>query len=269
MAEFIAVASGKGGVGKTAITANLGAALAKLGRKTLLIDMDAGLRNLDIALGLENEIVYDMLDVFEGRCEINDCILKHGTCKNLYFMPAPQTRSDKAVTAERMQELKTQLSSSYDYVIMDSPAGVGKGFLNSLAAADMCIIAAMPDTISLRDADRVASIAEEYGIDKIKLIINRLRLDLIENGYMMNIDDCLDLLGVELLGVIPDDDTVTECYLRGKFVLDMRPSKAGEALSNIAKRLTGENVPLIELSEHKKTIFGKLGRIFARNKRKS
>ncbi len=258
MAEFITVASGKGGVGKTIITANLGAALAELSKRVLLVDMDTGLRNLDIALGMESDIVYDTTDVFEGRCEIADAVLKRGGSGELYFMPAPQSRSDRMITPERMKELKGLLSDSFDYVLFDAPAGIGRGFENAIAAADMGIIAATPEEISLRDADRAVSAMENAGIPEIRLVINRVRPELIGSGALISVDNCIDIVGTKLLGVIPEDETVLSHYPGGILADKGVESISRSAFINMAKRIMGEDVPLTDFSVKKKGFFARL-----------
>ena len=267
MAEFITFVSGKGGVGKTVLTSNIGAALSEMGKRVLLIDMDMGFRNLDIALGMENDIVYDLIDVFEGRCEIKDAVLQHEHYSNLSFLPAPQSRRHDSVDPEKMQELKSLIENDYDYIIFDSPAGAGLGFKNAVSVSDMVVVVATTETVSLRDADRIIDIIENEGIDKIMVIINRVMPDMMQAGHTLNVDDCLDILGIHLLGIVPEDKELFINYSEGKQVLESKNKKciSKQPIQNIARRIIGEEVPMTDFLKHKRTFFEKIKNFIAKN----
>lgn len=247
MSEVIVITSGKGGVGKTTSTANLGAGLAKLNYNVVLVDTDIGLRNLDIVMGLENRIVYDLIDYFEGRCKLRQALIKDKRLNNLFLLPAAQTRDKTAINAEQMKKLCSELKEQFDYVLIDCPAGIEQGFKNAVAGADRAIIITTPEVSAVRDADRVIGLLEEMNLPRPKLIINRIKPAMVERGEMMNVKDILDILGIDLLGVVPEDENIVITTNRGDLVILKEGSEAGKAYSNIAKRLTGEEVPFLQL----------------------
>ncbi len=264
LSRIIVITSGKGGVGKTTAVAHLGTALALTGRKVAVIDADIGLRNLDIVLGLENRIVYDLVDVVEGTCKVTQALIRDKRVGNLYLLPAAQTRTKDAVEPEQMVTLCDQLREMFDYVLIDSPAGIERGFQNALAGADSAVIVTTPHVSAVRDADRIIGLVEasEKGIPK--LIINRLNIDMVKKGEMLNQDDVIDILSVGLLGIIPEDPLIVTASNRGISVLGNDKSKASEAFRRIARRIEGEDVPLMELNENH-GFFGRLKRILSTN----
>lgn len=254
MGEAIVITSGKGGVGKTTLSANLGAALALMGKKTLLLDTDIGLRNLDIILGLENKIVYDLVDVCEGTCDFKKAVIRDKRYEGLFLIPAAQAKDKEAVTPLQMKSLIDKLKEEFDYIIIDCPAGIERGFENAVAGADRAIVVAVPEMSSVRDADRIVGLLEKHGITDVKLVINRIRQKLVESGNMLSIEDMLDALAIDLIGAVPDDESVIAAANLGTPCVSDMKSRAGAAYRNIALRVTGETVDLIDLSE-KKNIF--------------
>ncbi len=246
MAEVIAVVSGKGGVGKTTTTANIGTALAYMGKNVLLIDCDIGLRNLDIALGMQNRIVYDFLDIIEDRCDARKAIITDSRFRGLNLLSSPQTRETSSVPIEKMKELIDELKPFFDYIILDCPAGIDDGFNLAISNADKAIVIATPEMISIRDADRIISKLEKIGIMDKFLIINRIRVDMIKKGDMIDIDNMIDIIAIPLLGAVPEDDAVIASNNKGIPVVLKHRTRAGRAYFNIAKRLTGEKVPIME-----------------------
>ncbi|MFW6378324.1 MAG: septum site-determining protein MinD, partial [Bacillota bacterium] len=208
--KAIVITSGKGGVGKTTTTANLGTALAMLDKKVCLIDADIGLRNLDVVLGLENRIVYDLIDVVEGNCRLEQAMIKDKRNQNLFLLPAAQTRDKDAVSEEQMKSLINDLKKDMDYILVDCPAGIEQGFRNAIAGADLGLIVATPEVSSVRDADRIIGLLEAEGLNDPQLLINRLRRDMVDRGDMMNIDDIVEILAIEILGVIPEDENIVK-----------------------------------------------------------
>lgn len=252
MGKVIVITSGKGGVGKTTTTANLGTGLAALGQKVCLVDTDIGLRNLDVVLGLENRIVYDLLDVIEGHCKIRQALIKDKQFgENLVLLPAAQTREKDAVSPEQMRSLMLQLKEEYDFVILDSPAGIEHGFKNAIAGADLAIVITTPEISAVRDADRIIGLLEAAELYDPKLIINRVRPDMVRKGDMMDINDIDDILAIPILGVIPDDQDIIVSTNRGEPVVTDKKSRAGQAYRNVVRRILGEEVPLMDLQERK------------------
>uniref|UniRef100_A0A7C1F7Y0 Septum site-determining protein MinD n=1 Tax=Ammonifex degensii TaxID=42838 RepID=A0A7C1F7Y0_9THEO len=250
MGEIIVITSGKGGVGKTTATANIGAGLAMRGYKVALVDADIGLRNLDVVLGLENRIVYDLVDVAHGYCRLKQALIKDKRFDGLYLLPAAQTKDKTAVKPEQMKEICHQLSEEFDYVIIDCPAGIEQGFKNAIAGAEKAIVVTTPEVSAVRDADRVIGLLEAAELREPKLIINRLRPRMVKQGDMMNIDDILDILAVDLLGVIPEDEQIIVTTNKGEPVVQDQRSRSGEAFRNIARRILGEEVPLMDLERN-------------------
>lgn len=245
--QVIVITSGKGGVGKTTTSANLGASLASLGKSVVLIDADIGLRNLDVVMGLENRIVYHLVDVVEGYCRLSQALIKDKRFNNLCLLPAAQTKDKTAVSPEQMKQLCQELKQDFDFVLVDSPAGIEQGFRNAVAGADRAIIVATPEVSSVRDADRIIGLLEADSMPTPKLIVNRIRPAMVRRGDMMDISDILDILAVDLLGVVPDDETIVVSTNRGEPAALSPSSKAGQAYRNIARRLLGEDVPLLNL----------------------
>ena len=250
MSEVIVVTSGKGGVGKTTTTANVGTGLAKLDQKVVLIDTDIGLRNLDVVMGLENRIVYNLVDVVEGNCRIKQALIKDKRYPNLYLLPSAQTRDKTAVSPEQMVKLIEELRSEFDYILLDCPAGIEQGFKNAIAAADRALIVTTPEVSAIRDADRIIGLLEANEIKKTDLIVNRIRMDMVRRGDMMSVDDVADILAVPVIGVVPDDEDIVVSANQGEPLVDTS-SLAGEAYLNICRRISGESVPFMDLDPHK------------------
>lgn len=246
-AKIITISSGKGGVGKTTTTANLGVALAQLNQKVVCIDGDIGLRNLDVILGLENRIVYDLVDVVEGRCRIRQAMIRDKRFEDLFLIPAAQTRDKSAVSPSDMIRVCEELKDEVDWILIDSPAGIERGFRNALAPADIVLVVTNPEVSSVRDADRIIGLVEAEEKGPAKLILNRVNPVLTKRGDMLNTDDVLELLAIELIGVIPEDESVVVASNKGQPVTLTNNSKAGLAFRNIAKRLLGEEIPFINL----------------------
>ena len=260
MSEIIVVTSGKGGVGKTTVVANIVTGLAQLDKKVVVVDTDIGLRNLDVVLGLENRIVYNLIDVIEGNCRLKQALIKDKQYGSLYLLPSAQTRDKTAVTPEQMIKLTQELSKEFDYIILDCPAGIEQGFKNAIAGADRAIVVTTPEVSAIRDADRIIGLLEANEMEDIQLIINRLRPDMIKRGEMMSIEDVTDILAVSLLGAVPDDEEVVIATNQGE-PLCGKESLSGQAFSNICRRIQGEEVPLLDF-EVKKGVFRRLGSFF-------
>jgi septum site-determining protein MinD len=262
MGQVIVVTSGKGGVGKTTTTANLGTALAQLGNKVVLLDADIGLRNLDVVMGLENRIVYDLVDVIEGNARLKQALIKDKRIDTLYLLAAAQTREKKDVKPQQMRELTEQLAREFDYVVLDCPAGIEDGFKNAIAGAQKAIIVCNPEVSSVRDADRVIGLWDAQPENKgpAMLIVNRVRPKMVARGDMLDIDDMLEMLAVDLLGIVPEDEHIIVSTNRGEPAVYHTESKAGKAYQNIARRLTGEQVPIMQLQDDE-SIWAKFKRI--------
>ena len=261
-AKVLTITSGKGGVGKTTATANLAVAMADLGKKVVCIDSDIGLRNLDVILGLENRIVYDLVDVVEERCELRQAMIHDKRMQELYLIPAAQTRDKNSVSPKDMIDVCEKLKPDFDWILIDSPAGIERGFKNAIAAADQVVVMTNPDVAAVRDADRIIGLIDSEGKGPAQLVINRLNPGMVRKGDMLDADDILDLLAIKLIGVIPEDEHVTISTNRGQPVVLDKKSKAGQALRNIARRLLGEEVPFMELDEKDdlfKRLFGRKG----------
>ena len=247
MGKVIVVTSGKGGVGKTTSTANIGAALTKLGNKVIVIDGDIGLRNLDVVMGLENRIVFDLVDLIEKKCKPRQAMIKDKRFDGLYLIPAAQTRDKDAINPEQMKELCDELKEEFDYVIVDCPAGIENGFKNAIAGADSAIVVTTPEVSAVRDADRIKGLLEAHSVDDINLVVNRIKMNMVRNGDMLDINDILDILGIKLIGVVPDDENVVISTNNVEPVVEYNNSLAGTAYSNIARRVMGEEVKFLEL----------------------
>jgi len=244
MAKVITITSGKGGVGKTTSTANLGTALAGLGNKVVVVDADIGLRNLDVVMGLENRIVYDLVDVIEGNCRLRQALIKDKHEAELYLLPAAQTRDKDAVTKEEMIELVDQLREEFDFVLIDSPAGIESGFKNAIAGADEIIIVTTPEVSAVRDADRIIGLCEAYEKGQPRLILNRLRPKMVRSGEMMSVEDVLQILAIDLIGIIPEDEDVITATNKGEVLVLDKSSKTGKYYTDIARRINGEEVAI-------------------------
>lgn len=258
MSQVIVITSGKGGVGKTTASANIGAALAGEGKTVVLVDTDIGLRNLDVVMGLENRIVYDLVDVVEGVCRLKQALVYDKRFEDrLALLPAAQTRDKSAVTPEQMQGITQELRQDFEYVIVDCPAGIEQGFQNAVAGADSAIVVTNPEVSAMRDADRVIGLLAAYDLPNPRLVVNRIRPEMVRRGDMMNIHDMIDVLGIELLGIVPDDEEIIKSGNIGQPVVMMN-SIAAQAYGNIAKRILGEEVPFMTLKEQKKGFFSRL-----------
>lgn len=248
-ARVVTITSGKGGVGKTTVTANLGVALAMRGQRVVTIDADIGLRNLDVMLGLENRIVYDLVDVVEGRCRLRQAMVRDKRLQELYLLPAAQTRDKSAVRPEDMVRVCNELRDPFDFLLIDSPAGIEQGFRNAIAPADVILIVTNPEVAAVRDADRVIGLIEAEGKGQAHLIINRLKPDLVRRGDMLDTEAVIELLAINLIGIIPEDETVMTATNTGRPVAFTDNSPAGRAFHDIARRLLGEEVPFAPLKE--------------------
>lgn len=249
MGEVIVITSGKGGVGKTTTTANIGTGLAAMGKKVCLVDTDIGLRNLDVVLGLENRIVYDIVDVTSGVCRIRQALIKDKRYEGLHLLPAAQTKDKTAVNPDQMRALCEELRKEFDFVIIDCPAGIEQGFKNAIAGADRAIVVTTPEVSAVRDADRIIGLLEAAELREPKLIINRLRPKMVKHGDMMSIDDMIEILAIDLLGVVPEDDMVVVTTNKGETVVRDEKSQSGQAYRNITRRILGESVPLLNLED--------------------
>ncbi len=260
MENVIVITSGKGGVGKTTTTANLGVGLARQGKSVVLIDTDIGLRNLDVVLGLENRIVYDLVDVIEGTCRLKQALIKDKRYNGLYLLPAAQTRNKMAVSPDQMKKLVEELEKEYDYILIDCPAGIERGFKNAVAGAKSAIVVTVPEVSSVRDADRIIGLLSANDIDDVKLLINRLNPELVKKGDMLAIDDTLEILGVDLIGVVPEDGRILRSSNLGEPIVTDDDALAGKAYRNITQRILGQEVPMLKLEQTKgffKRLFGR------------
>ena len=246
MSEVIVITSGKGGVGKTTTVANIGTGLAMLGKKVVVVDTDIGLRNLDVVLGLENRIVYNLVDVINGSCRLRQALIKDKRHPDLCLLPSAQTRDKTAVNPEQMIKLVDDLREEFDYILLDCPAGIEQGFRNAIAGADRALIVTTPEVSAIRDADRIIGLLEASGVGRMDLIINRIRSDMVRRGDMMSVDDVMDILSVPVIGTVPDDEDIVISTNQGEPLVGMN-GYAGQAYLNICKRILGESVPFIQL----------------------
>jgi septum site-determining protein MinD len=264
MSRIIVVTSGKGGVGKTTLTANLGVALSKLNKKVVLVDADFGLRNLDLLLGLENRVVYTAIEAIAGQCRLEQALVKDKRQPNLALLPAAQNRNKESITPTQMRKLILALTKVYDYIIVDCPAGIEMGFRNAISAAQEAIIVTNPEITAVRDADRVIGLLEAFGIKRINLIINRLKPKMVEKNQMMSVEDVLEILAIPLLGIVPDDEEVIIASNKGEpLVMSTTETKPAIAITNIARRLEGEKVPLMDFSNYDDGLWSKIRRFFS------
>ncbi len=262
MSRIIVITSGKGGVGKTTTTANLGMALARRNRRVAVIDADFGLRNLDLLLGLENRVVYTAVDVLAGQCRLEQALVKDKRHPNLVLLPAAQNRTKDAVKPDQMKKLAAALAKVYEYILVDCPAGIESGFQNAIAAAQEALIVTTPEIAAVRDADRVVGLLEANSIKQIHLIINRIRPAMVQANDMMSVEDVKEILAVPLIGVVPEDEKVIVSTNKGEpLVLSETPSMAGNAFDNIARRLEGEKVEFLDLTPTNDGFFSKLKKV--------
>jgi septum site-determining protein MinD len=245
-ATVITITSGKGGVGKTTATANLSAALAMQGKQVVAIDADIGLRNLDVVMGLENRIVYDLVHVIEGACRLRQAMIKDKRLEGLYLIPAAQSRDKTSVRPEDMVNICDQLRPDFDFILVDSPAGIEQGFKNAVAPADQVLIITTPEVSAVRDADRIIGLVEANEKGPARLIVNRLRPDMVQRGNMLDTTDVIDVLAIELLGVVPEDESIIVSTNQGVPAVMENNSRAGQAFRNIAGRLLGQDIPLMD-----------------------
>ena len=243
MSEVIVITSGKGGVGKTTTSANVGTGLAILGYQVVLIDTDIGLRNLDVVMGLENRIVYNLVDVVEGNCRMKQALIRDKRYSNLYLLPSAQTRDKTAVNPEQMVKLVDELRNSFDYILLDCPAGIEQGFQNAIAGADRAIVVTTPEVSAVRDADRIIGLLEAVGMGRVDLLVNRVRMDMVKRGDMMSVSDVTDILAIPVIGAVPDDEDIVVSSNQGE-PLTGTDAPSGHAYMDICKRISGEDIPL-------------------------
>lgn len=246
MSEVIVVTSGKGGVGKTTTTANLGVGLAMQGKKVVLIDTDTGLRNLDLLLGLERRIVYTLVDVVNGAVSYEQALVRHKKYENLFLLPTSQVADKSAITPEQMAGLIQQMRSSFDYILIDCPAGIEQGFQTAIIGADWAIVVTMPEISAVRDADKIIGKLQADQKTKIKLVVNRIRPQMVKEGTMLDMTSIDDILSIECIGQVPDDEKVVDSANRGTPVVEMNDSQAGQAYRNVVRRVCGETVPFMQ-----------------------
>ena len=263
MSEVIVITSGKGGVGKTTTSANVGTGLAMLGNKVVLIDTDIGLRNLDVVMGLENRIVYNLVDVIEGNCRLKQALIKDKRYPNLFLLPSAQTRDKTAVTPEQMKALTDELREEFDYILLDCPAGIEQGFKNAIAGADRALVVTTPEVSAIRDADRIIGLLEANELKRVDLIVNRIRMDMVKRGDMMSIEDVIEILAINLIGVVPDDENIVISTNTGEPLVGS-DAPAGPAYMNICKRVLGQEVELLDLNENH-SFWSKLVGLFKKN----
>lgn len=261
-AKVIVVTSGKGGVGKTTTTANIGAALAKLGEKVAVIDVDVGLRNLDVVMGLESRVVFDLIDVLEEKCRMSQALIRDKRVENLFLLPASQTRDKDALDPEVFKEVVENLikDEQFDRILIDSPAGIEAGFKTAAAPADGAMVVVNPEVSSVRDADRIIGLLEAQSVKEIRLIINRLRPKMVASGNMLSEADILDILGVKPIGIIPEDESIIVSTNVGEPAV-LGKTTAGEAFLSTAKRIRGETIPYPKM-DMDKSFWAALKRLF-------
>lgn len=258
MSEVIVITSGKGGVGKTTASANIGSALALEGKSVVMVDTDIGLRNLDVVMGLENRIVYDLVDVVEGVCRLKQALVYDKRFEDrLALLPAAQTRDKSAVSPEQMLPITRELRESFDYVIIDCPAGIEQGFQNAVAGANAAIVVTNPEVSAMRDADRVIGLLAAHDLPNPRLVVNRIRPEMVRRGDMMSIHDMIDVLGIDLLGIVPDDEEIIKSGNVGAPVV-LGSGSSAQAYRNIARRILGEEVPFLTIKEKKQGFFSRL-----------
>lgn len=269
MGVVIAVISGKGGVGKTTATANIGLGIALRGKRCVLVDFDIGQRNLDMILGLENRVVYDMVQVMDGETTLKQAVIRSKASKNLYFLAASQTKDKTVLESEKVKTLISDLKEAYDFVILDAPAGIESGFEHTIEFADSAIVVVNPEVSSIRDADRAIGIldaksekAKEGNEVSKSLIVNRISAEMVQSGEMLRSDDILDILNINLLGKVPEDRGVIDASNQGKPVVLDKKSVAGQAYGRIAGRLCGESIEMKDIENPDSGVFKKLAGMF-------
>jgi septum site-determining protein MinD len=260
-ATVVTITSGKGGVGKTTTTANIAVALATMNQKVVCIDGDIGLRNLDVVLGLENRIVYDLVDVVEGRCRVKQAMIRDKRFPELYLIPAAQTRDKSAVSPSDMIRLCDELKPDVDWILIDSPAGIERGFRNAIAPSNSILVVTNPEVSAVRDADRIIGLVESEEKGPARLIINRLNSEMVRRGDMLSPEDVLELLAINLIGIVPEDENVMVGTNKGQPVALDNKSKAGRSFNQIARRLMGEEIPFDDVNE-KEDFLKKLTKMF-------
>lgn len=263
MGEVIVITSGKGGVGKTTTVANIGTGLAMMGKRAVVVDTDIGLRNLDVVLGLENRIVYNLVDVINGSCRLKQALIRDRRHPELFLLPSAQTKDKSAVSPEQMIKLTDELREEFDYILLDCPAGIEQGFKNAIAGADRALVVTTPEVSAIRDADRIIGLLGANEVKRTELIVNRLRMDMVKRGDMMNINDVTDILAIDLIGAVPDDEQIVISTNQGEPLVGS-DCLAGKAFANICHRILGEEVPFLDL-EIKSSVWGKLKEIFKKN----
>lgn len=262
MGDAIVITSGKGGVGKTTTTANIGTALAAMGKKVVVVDGDTGLRNLDVLMGLENRIVFTLMDVIDGNCKLKQALIKDKRFPHLFLLPTAQTKDKDDISKEDMLDLVETLKKEFDYILLDCPAGIEQGFENAIAGADRALIVVNPEVTSIRDADRVIGKLEAKGIEDHQLIINRINAEMVKNGDMLDVNDILDSLAIKLIGIVPDDRNITVSTNKGEPIVLTEGTISGQAFKNIASRVLGENVPFLSLETENKGFLQSLKKLF-------
>ncbi len=261
MGEVIVITSGKGGVGKTTTSSNIGMGLASLKKRVCVVDADIGLRNLDVVMGLENRIVYDIVDVVKENCKLKQALIKDKRNPDLYLLPAAQSKDKNAVNEDEMKKLCATLKEDFDYVVIDCPAGIEQGFKNAIVGADRAIVVITPEVSAVRDADRIIGLLEANELHNPKLIINRIRQEMVDNGDMLSIDDVKSILAIDLIGIVPNDESIIISTNVGSPAVMEDNSLAGQAFRNICLRITGEEVPFLDLSKGN-SFFTKLKKLF-------
>lgn len=261
MGKVIVITSGKGGVGKTTTSANLGVALALQNKKVLMVDTDIGLRNLDVVMGLENRIVYDLVDVINGHCRPKQALIRDKRCENLYLLPAAQTKDKTDVTPEQVKTLIFSLKEEFDYILIDCPAGIEQGFRNAIIAADEALVVTTPEVSAVRDADRIIGLLEANDVNNPRLIVNRIRINMVKEGNMLSVEDIKDILGIGLIGIIPDDENIVISTNKGEPLTYKGDSMAALAYRNISRRVDGQNIEFLNL-DTKTGLFEKIRNIF-------
>lgn len=247
--QVIVVTSGKGGVGKTTTVANVSSALARMGYKIVVMDLDIGLKKLDLVLGLENRVIYDIVQVIEGECNLRQALVKDKRFSDLYMLPAAQTRNKDEITPDQVKQICEQLKKEFEYIFIDCPAGIEQGFRNAIGAADRAIVVTNPEVSAVRDADRIIGMLESNNFSDIKLVINRLQNDMVKSGDMLSIDDLREHLYIELLGVVPEDKNVVISTNKGEPIILNEHSLASTAFNNIARRITGEHIDFLSFDD--------------------
>jgi septum site-determining protein MinD len=242
LGRSIVMTSGKGGVGKTTTTANIGTALADAGKSVVVVDADVGLRNLDVVLGLENRVSKHLLDVIEGKCTLDEALVRDRVRRNLHLLPAAQNREKDEVPEDKMAALMGQLRERFDFVLIDCPAGIEQGFRNAVIGAQEAVVVTTPEVSAVRDADRIVGLLPQE--ITIKLVVNRVRPAMVRKGTMMSVADVNAILRLDLIGVVPDEREIIIATNRGTPVIDIEGSETGAAFRRIARRLLGEDIPI-------------------------